>query len=138
MPLDPSRSVAELRELRQLTGDDNGAQRVAWTGAWETARAWLRENLAGIGAREEIDEAGNQWFTIGEGREKALLIGGHLDSVPIACQPSQRPQSTASTITKTPTRFITFFMAGEYRSCRVSTCPWTLPAASPSFASCAS
>ena len=82
MPLDPSRSVAELRELRQLTGDDNGAQRVAWTGTWETARAWLRENLAGTGAREEIDEAGNQWFTIGEGGAKALLIGGHLDSVP--------------------------------------------------------
>jgi N-carbamoyl-L-amino-acid hydrolase len=82
VPLDPSRSVAELRELRQLTGDDNGAQRVAWTGTWETARAWLRENLAGIGAHEEIDEAGNQWFTIGEGRDNALLIGGHLDSVP--------------------------------------------------------
>jgi N-carbamoyl-L-amino-acid hydrolase len=80
--LDPSRSVAELRELRQLTGDDNGAQRVAWTGTWETARAWLRENLAGTGACEEIDQAGNQWFTIGEGRENALLIGGHLDSVP--------------------------------------------------------
>jgi N-carbamoyl-L-amino-acid hydrolase len=82
VPLDPSRSVAELRELRELTGDENGAQRVAWTGTWETARAWLRENLAGTGAREEIDEAGNQWFTIGEGRENALLIGGHLDSVP--------------------------------------------------------
>ena len=82
MPLDPSRSVAELRELRELTGDENGAQRVAWTDTWETARAWLREKLAGTGAREEIDEAGNQWFTIGERRENALLIGGHLDSVP--------------------------------------------------------
>ena len=82
MPLDPSRSVAELRELRSLTGDEDGAQRVAWTGTWDTARAWLRENLVGTGAREEIDEAGNQWFTIGEGRDDALLIGGHLDSVP--------------------------------------------------------
>jgi N-carbamoyl-L-amino-acid hydrolase len=80
--LDPSRSVAELRELRELTGDEDGAQRVAWTDTWETARAWLREKLAGTGAREEIDAAGNQWFTIGEGRENALLIGGHLDSVP--------------------------------------------------------
>ena len=82
MPLDPSRSVAELRELRELTGDEDGAQRVAWTDTWETARAWLREKLAATGAREEIDEAGNQWFTIGEGRDDALLIGGHLDSVP--------------------------------------------------------
>jgi N-carbamoyl-L-amino-acid hydrolase len=81
MPLDPSRTVAELTELRELTEDENGAQRVAWTDTWESARAWLREKLAGTGAREEIDQAGNQWFTIGDG-ENALLIGGHLDSVP--------------------------------------------------------
>ena len=81
MPLHPARAVAELEELRELTGDDDGAQRVAWTDTWESARDWLREKLAGTGAREEIDEAGNQWFTIGEG-DKALLIGGHLDSVP--------------------------------------------------------
>ncbi len=31
---------------------------------------------------EEIDEAGNQWFTLGERGGRALLIGGHLDSVP--------------------------------------------------------
>jgi N-carbamoyl-L-amino-acid hydrolase len=82
VPLDPSRTVAELGELRELTGDDDGAQRVAWTDTGETARGWLRDKLAATGAREEIDEAGNQWFTIGEGRENALLIGGHLDSVP--------------------------------------------------------
>jgi hypothetical protein len=29
VPLDPSRTVDELRELRELTGDENGAQRVA-------------------------------------------------------------------------------------------------------------
>src|SRR4029453_5024479 len=31
---------------------------------------------------EEIDEAGNQWFTLRGASERALLIGGHLDSVP--------------------------------------------------------
>jgi len=31
VPLDPARTVAELKELRELTGDENGAQRVAWT-----------------------------------------------------------------------------------------------------------
>src|SRR5579871_1657620 len=81
MALDPSRAVVELQELRALTGDEDGAQRVAWTETWETARGWLRENLAGTGATEVIDAGGNQWFTIGEG-EPALLIGGHLDSVP--------------------------------------------------------
>ena len=42
MALDPARTVAELRELRELTGDDDGAQRVAWTETWERARDWLR------------------------------------------------------------------------------------------------
>jgi N-carbamoyl-L-amino-acid hydrolase len=79
--LDPSRTVAELRELRELTGDENGAQRVAWTETWERAREWLSGKVGPTGAREEIDEAGNQWFTVGQGRP-ALLIGGHIDSVP--------------------------------------------------------
>jgi N-carbamoyl-L-amino-acid hydrolase len=80
MVLSPSRVVEELKELRELTGDADGAQRVAWTETWERAREWLRGKVAETGAREEIDEAGNQWFTIGEG--PALLIGGHIDSVP--------------------------------------------------------
>ena len=82
MPLDPSRTVAELRELQQLTGDDNGAQRVAWTDTWERAREWLREKVAATGAEESIDAAGNQWFTLRGGSERAVLIGGHIDSVP--------------------------------------------------------
>src|SRR4051795_10266267 len=82
MALNPSRVVAELRELQELTGDENGAQRVAWTETWETARAWLREKVADTGAREETDEAGNQWFTLAGASDRALLIGGHIDSVP--------------------------------------------------------
>ncbi len=81
MPLDPARTVAELVELAELTSDGDGAQRVAWTDTWESAREWMRRGLARTGAREEIDEAGNQWFTLGEG-DRPLLIGGHLDSVP--------------------------------------------------------
>src|SRR5918911_50954 len=82
MPLQPARTVAELRELQALTGDENGAQRVAWTPTWERARAWLREKLAGTGAEERIDAAGNQWFTIAGESDRALLVGGHIDSVP--------------------------------------------------------
>jgi beta-ureidopropionase / N-carbamoyl-L-amino-acid hydrolase len=82
MPLSPERAVAELRELQGLTGDENGAQRVAWTETWERARGWLREKVAPTGAEEEIDEAGNQWFTLRGDAERALLIGGHIDSVP--------------------------------------------------------
>jgi N-carbamoyl-L-amino-acid hydrolase len=80
--LSPARTVAELRELQELTGDENGAQRAAWTDTWERARQWLREKVAPTGAREEIDEAGNQWFTLPGASERALLIGGHIDSVP--------------------------------------------------------
>lgn len=82
MPLDPSRTVADLKELRELTGDENGAQRVAWTDTWESAREWLRGRVSGTGAVEEIDEAGNQWFTLAGDSEQALLLGGHIDSVP--------------------------------------------------------
>jgi N-carbamoyl-L-amino-acid hydrolase len=82
MALDPSRTVAELRELQELTGDENGAQRVAWTDTWERAREWLRGKLGGVPVEEEIDEAGNQWFTLRGRSERALLIGGHIDSVP--------------------------------------------------------
>jgi N-carbamoyl-L-amino-acid hydrolase len=82
MGLEPKRTVSELEELRALTGDENGAQRVAWTDTWEQAREWLRGKVAATGAVEEIDEAGNQWFTLAGGSDKALLIGGHIDSVP--------------------------------------------------------
>jgi N-carbamoyl-L-amino-acid hydrolase len=80
--LDPSRTVAELRELRQLTGDENGAQRVAWTDTWAHAKDWLSEKVSGLGADEETDEAGNQWFSVSGDSDRALLIGGHIDSVP--------------------------------------------------------
>jgi N-carbamoyl-L-amino-acid hydrolase len=82
VPLDPARTVAELKELRELTGDENGAQRVAWTDTWETARGWLREKLAGLPLDEQIDEAGNQWWTLRGASEREVLIGGHIDSVP--------------------------------------------------------
>ncbi|MBV8481163.1 MAG: Zn-dependent hydrolase [Actinobacteria bacterium] len=80
MALDPSRTVRELRELQELTGNENGAQRVAWTETWERARTWLSGLLSD--ANEEIDEAGNQWFTVAGESDRALLLGGHIDSVP--------------------------------------------------------
>jgi len=80
--LDPKRTVADLKELRELTGDENGAQRVAWTETWERAREWLHGQAAATGAKESIDAAGNQWFTLAGESERAVLIGGHIDSVP--------------------------------------------------------
>ena len=80
MPLDPKRTVTELRELQELTGDENGAQRVAWTDTWVKAQEWLAAKLDGI--EMEFDEARNQWWTLPGASDKTLLIGGHLDSVP--------------------------------------------------------
>jgi len=82
VPLDPARTVADLKELRELTGDENGAQRVAWTETWERAREWLREKLGGLPLEDQIDEAGNQWWTLRGASDRAVLIGGHIDSVP--------------------------------------------------------
>ena len=82
MSLSPERTVAELRELQELTGDEKGAQRVAWTKTWERGREWLQKKIAPTGAEHEVDEAGNQWFTLRGESERTLLIGGHMDSVP--------------------------------------------------------
>src|SRR3954468_19406063 len=78
----PERTIAELKELRALTGDDNGAQRVAFTETWRKARAWLREKLETFCPNVKRDEAGNLWATLRGESERTLLIGGHIDSVP--------------------------------------------------------
>ena len=82
MSLDPKRTVAELKELRALTGDENGAQRVAWTGTWLKAREWFVSKLKGLPVEHHYDAAGNSWTTLPGQSEKVLIIGGHLDSVP--------------------------------------------------------
>ncbi len=82
MALDPARVVSQLRELQALTGDENGAQRVAWTDTWNTARAWLAGLLDGLPVERERDAAGNDWWTLRGDSERAVLIGGHIDSVP--------------------------------------------------------
>src|SRR5207344_3253175 len=82
VPLSPGRTAEELKELRQLTGDANGAQRVAWTETWERARMWLGGKLGGLPLEYDVDEAGNQWWTLRGASEREVLIGGHIDSVP--------------------------------------------------------
>ncbi|RDI74124.1 hydantase: amidase, hydantoinase/carbamoylase family [Gaiella occulta] len=82
MALEPARVVSRLRELQQLTGDENGAQRVAWTDTWSAARAWLAGLLRDLPLEVERDEAGNDWYTLRGLSERAVLIGGHMDSVP--------------------------------------------------------
>jgi hydantoinase/carbamoylase family amidase len=81
--LDPRITIAELKELRALTQDENGAQRVAFTPTWRTARAWLLAKLDAIpGVETHRDQAGNLWATLHGESDRALVIGGHIDSVP--------------------------------------------------------
>jgi N-carbamoyl-L-amino-acid hydrolase len=82
MSLNPKRTVAELKELRALTGDENGAQRVAWTDTWLKAREWFASNVKELPVDHHYDAAGNNWVTLPGASPKSLLIGGHLDSVP--------------------------------------------------------
>src|SRR4051812_46975727 len=82
MSLHPQRTVAELKELRALTGDEHGAQRVAFTPMWVKTRAWLKEKLAGLPVETHTDAAGNFWATLRGESDRALLMGGHMDSVP--------------------------------------------------------
>jgi N-carbamoyl-L-amino-acid hydrolase len=81
MPLQPERTIEELGELRALTADENGAQRVCWTSTWGEARDWFRAKLAELPVDVEQDEAGNLWATLQGDSPRAVLIGGHLDSV---------------------------------------------------------
>lgn len=82
MPLNPKRAIDELDELRKLTGDENGAQRVAWTDTWLKAREWFATKLNGLSIEQHLDAAGNKWMTLIGESDRALLLGSHLDSVP--------------------------------------------------------
>jgi hydantoinase/carbamoylase family amidase len=86
MPADPNRVIANLRELAALTGDANGAQRVAFTPTWQRAREWFAGKLNELPAAYKItrhmDAAGNSWVTLPGESPKSLVLGSHLDSVP--------------------------------------------------------
>src|SRR5215207_11463364 len=82
MALQPQRTIDELKQLRALTGNADGEQRVAWTDTWVQARDWLQETLADLPVTVEFDQANNLWATLKGESERELLIGGHMDSVP--------------------------------------------------------
>ncbi len=80
--LNPRRTIEELKRLRELTGDADGAQRVAFTPRWAAAREYYQSLHGDLPVEVHTDEAGNLWTTLRGESEKTLIIGGHLDSVP--------------------------------------------------------
>lgn len=77
-----ARVIQDLKELALLTSDQDGAQRVAWTALWQTARDWYRQKAEELGAEVSMDSAGNVWTKIEGESAEAIVIGSHLDSVP--------------------------------------------------------
>ena len=82
MPVDPKAAIVLLKELRALTADEHGAQRLAWSPTWLNARAWFQTKLAELPVEHHLDAAGNSWTTLKGESEQALILGSHLDSVP--------------------------------------------------------
>ncbi|HYK35099.1 Zn-dependent hydrolase [Alloacidobacterium sp.] len=80
--VDPKTVLQNLEELRALTADEQGAQRLAWSQIWLKARAWFEERLKSLPVEHHYDAAGNRWITLPGKSDKALVIGSHLDSVP--------------------------------------------------------
>jgi N-carbamoyl-L-amino-acid hydrolase len=80
--VDAGRVIAELEELRSLTADTHGAQRLAWGPVWLRAREWFAEKLAALPVEHHLDAAGNRWVTLKGASEQAVVLGSHLDSVP--------------------------------------------------------
>jgi N-carbamoyl-L-amino-acid hydrolase len=78
------RALDHLDELRALTADQHGAQRVAWTPVWLKAREWFETKLAELPfpVEHHYDAAGNHWITLKGRSPRALVLGSHLDSVP--------------------------------------------------------
>ena len=68
------RTIEELKDLRSLTGDENGAQRVAFTDKWALARTWLKEKLGALPVEVHTDAAGNLWATLQGKSDQSLLM----------------------------------------------------------------
>jgi len=82
MPVNSNAVIADLQELRLLTSDNSGAQRVAWSPIWLKAREWFQTKLKGLPVEHHYDAAGNSWTTLRGASDRALILGSHLDSVP--------------------------------------------------------
>ncbi len=82
MPVDSRRMIADLEELRALTSDSNGAQRIAWSPIWLKAREWFQSKLEELPVEHHYDAAGNSWTTLPGESDQTLILGSHLDSVP--------------------------------------------------------
>lgn len=86
--MEPGRGVADRRESRGFSTDENGTQRVAFTSMRVKTRAWLQEKIVAIpGVEMHTDAVGNLWATPRGESEREPLTGGHMDSMPSGGRP---------------------------------------------------
>jgi hydantoinase/carbamoylase family amidase len=78
----PERAIADLRALADLTGGPGGARRLCWSDEWVQARGLVRDRLAELPVKVDVDEAGNVWARLEGERAETVVIGSHVDSVP--------------------------------------------------------
>lgn len=82
MAVDAQAAIELLKELRALTADERGAQRLAWGPVWLKARKWFETKLRELPMEHHYDAASNSWSTLAGKSEATLILGSHLDSVP--------------------------------------------------------
>jgi beta-ureidopropionase / N-carbamoyl-L-amino-acid hydrolase len=82
MAVNAQAAIDLLKELRALTADEKGAQRLAWSPVWLKARNWFQSKLSELPVEHHLDAAGNSWTTLPGVSETTLILGSHLDSVP--------------------------------------------------------
>jgi len=80
--VDAQQAIEMLKELRSLTADEHGAQRLAWSPVWLKARSWFQSKLNSLPIEHHYDAAGNSWSTLAGASKTTLILGSHLDSVP--------------------------------------------------------
>ncbi|MFY9855407.1 MAG: Zn-dependent hydrolase [Terracidiphilus sp.] len=82
MAVDAQAAIELLKELRALTADERGAQRLAWGPVWLKAHKWFETKLRELPMEHHYDAASNSWSTLAGKSEATLILGSHLDSVP--------------------------------------------------------
>ena len=82
MALDPGRVVSPAARAAGADGRRERGPASRLDRDLEHGPAWLAVCSTGFPLERERDEAGNDWWTLRGDSDRAVLIGGHIDSVP--------------------------------------------------------
>jgi len=85
LAVDEHRLEGSIRELSGFssTSGEHGITRLAWSCEYRAAQRWLLEQMHSLGLRTHVDVAGNTWGRWEVGELPALVVGSHIDSVPM-------------------------------------------------------